>query len=130
MPIGVDTIKTVGRLVFDLERGTEKTSRQIDMANPIVDPENVQAAVNAANATYTNATNQMNTFIQPANWRDSNVTEQQWTTTGLRYEIVTTAITPVEPDEVVSAKMANEEEQHEQEQNDQQQNAPQGEWQG
>lgn len=139
MAIGVDIIKTTGRLVFDLKRGEEETTRTIDIPNPITDTTTVQTAVNAANERFTNTAVNMNVFIQPANWRDAGILEEQWVTQGVHYEIVTTTITPVEPDEVVSATMANEEqqqerdergEQHEQEQNDQQQGQPQGEWQG
>lgn len=140
MAVGVDIIKTTGRLIFDLERGDETTTRAIDIPHPVVDAEAVQTAVNSAESVLTSSTNFANLFIQPANWRDNDRQEMQWRTTHVHYEIVTTSITPVEPDEVLSATMANEEqqqerdergEQHEQEQNDQQQNEqPQGEWQG
>ncbi len=99
MAIGVDEIRTVGRLIFNLRRGDEETTRTIDIAYPITDPEDpqtLQNAVNAANTTYTSGT--MALFIQPANWRDSNATEEQWTTTGVHYEIVTTVTRPITPD--------------------------------
>lgn len=140
MAVGIDVIKTTGRLVFELERDEEQTTRTLEIPNPLLTPEDVQAAINETNTRFTSATDQMNVFMQPANWRDTNVAELQWTTKKVHYEIVQTVTTPIEPDEVLSATMANEEqqqerdergEQHEQEQNDQQQNEqPQGEWQG
>lgn len=98
MAIGVDEIKTSGRLIFDLVRNGETTSRVIDVPYPINDEDSLQAAVNAANSRYTSSSGQMDTFIQPSNWRDSNTTEEQWTTTGVSYEMVTTITKPITPE--------------------------------
>lgn len=103
MAIGTSTIKTSGRVVFSLQRTNdtevERTTRSIDIAYPITDTESLQSAVNTADSVFTDASNQMNVFIQPANWRDNNQTEEQWTTTGVYYEAITTTTTPVMPDE-------------------------------
>ena len=99
MAVKVTTIKTVGRLVFNLTRDGETTTRQIEIPYAEDDSQAVQEFVNQTNATFTNTENNMNYAIQPANWRDNNDVEAQWTTTGVRYEIVTTSTTPVEPDE-------------------------------
>ena len=102
MAVGVSTTKTVGRLIFDLVRGEETTTRTIEIPEAITDTttdDTVQNAVNAANAAFTNSENQMNVAIQPANWRDTATTEAQWTTTRVHYEVVTTMTIPVEPDE-------------------------------
>lgn len=99
MAVGADTIKFAGRLIFDLQRGNETTSRTIEVPFANTDGQEMQQYVNAANTNFTNSANSMNVCIQPANWRDTNITEQQWTTTGVRYEIVTTTTTPITPDE-------------------------------
>lgn len=104
MAVGADVIRTSGRLVFELTRGGETTTRTIDIAYPISNSEAVQEAVNTANATFTSSTNVMNTLMQPANWRDASVLEEQWTTTHVRYEIVQTITTPVEPDSSSSVR--------------------------
>lgn len=130
MAIGVDIIKTSGRLVFDLRRGEDETTRTVDIPNPITDPENVQAAVNTAQAEFTTSTGRVNTFIQPANWRDADVSEEQWITTGLHYEIVTTMITPVEPDEAPTVAGGRSDEAQAEERSQEERNEPQGEWQG
>jgi len=100
MSVGVDVIKTTGRLVFELERGGDNTTRTIEIPGPLTDTtgDTVQNAVNTINTNFTNSENQMNTFIQPANWRDTNASELQWTTKRVYYEIVTTTTRPVEPD--------------------------------
>lgn len=114
MAIGITEVKTTGRLIFDLQRGTgeaaETTSRSIDIAYPITDEqsETLQASVDWANSTFTDSSNQMNIFIQPANWRDMNIAEEQWTTTGVRYEIVTTTTTPITPETPVTLGSAQE----------------------
>lgn len=139
MAVGVDVIKTIGRLIFDLQRGAEETTRYIEISNPISnDDPNLQAAINRADSIFSSETDKMNLLMQPVNWRDTNVQEQQWVTKGVHYESIMTVTTPIEPDEVLSATMANEEqqqerdergEQHEQEQQ-QNEGQPQGEWQG
>lgn len=100
MAVGVDTIVTTGRLVFDLVRGADTTTRAIDIPFPLIDStsQDLQNLVNQANTTYTNTEYSMNKFVQPAGWRDTNVSEEQWTTTGVHYEIVTVTTTPVTPD--------------------------------
>lgn len=98
MAVGVTEIKTVGRLIFDLERGEEKTTRTLDIPYPKTEDENLQTYVNETNAVFSSNTNLMNTFIQPANWRDTNVIENQWMTTRVSYEIVTTSTTPITPE--------------------------------
>lgn len=108
MAVGVDVIKTTGRLIFSLQRGDEATTRTIDVPYPKTDAESLQTAVNEANARFTTSTNAQNLIIQPAIWRDSNDTEAQWTTTGVSYEIVTTTTTPVTPDEPVTLGSAQE----------------------
>ena len=100
MAVGVDTIVTTGRLVFDLVRGADTTTRVIDVPFPLIDStsQDLQNLVNQTNATYTSTTSSMNKFVQPAGWRDQNVSEEQWETTGVRYEIVTVTTTPVTAD--------------------------------
>lgn len=122
MPIQPTEIKTIGRLVFDLARGEETTTRSVEIPNPMTETSaaTVQAAVNEANSIYTSDTNAMNILIQPSNWRDDNNTEQQWTTTGVHYEIVLTSITVVDPgttpDTLGSAQENQPEEHHEEHQ--------------
>lgn len=99
MAVGVDVIKTTGRLVFELSRDGEKTTRNIEVPYPISDTNSLQAAVNQANATFTNEQSQMQYAIQPANWRDSNIAEEQWTTERVYYEYVQTLTRPIEPDD-------------------------------
>ena len=104
MATGVTTVKTTGRVVFELVRNGETTTRQIEIPYAKNDAEAVQSYVNTLNSTFTNAETSggnasMNLAIQPANWRDTNVVEEQWTTTGVHYEIVTTSITPVNPEQ-------------------------------
>lgn len=97
MAIGVDVIKNTGRLIFDLQRGDETTTRTIDIPYPkATDAEGIQDLVNSTKSTYTNEGNR--TFIQPSNWRDANLSEEQWTTVGVRYEYVTTVTNEVTPD--------------------------------
>lgn len=100
MAVGVDVIRTTGRLVFDLQRGEDVTTRTIDIPNPITDTESteLQNAVNTANTLYTGSGGGMNTFVQPSTWRDAQITEEQWTTTGVRYEVVTVTTRAIEPD--------------------------------
>lgn len=100
MAVGISTTRNVGRLVFDLTRNGESTTRIIEVPYARTDTTDttIQDAVNTAAAIYTSPTNGMNLNIQPANWRDSNVAEEQWTTVGFRYEIVSTTITPIEAD--------------------------------
>lgn len=100
MAVGISVTKVVGRLIFDLRRDEDETTRSIDIPFPKteVSSEELQTAVNTANTTFTDSSNAMNTFIQPANWRDTNTAEEQWTTTGVRYEIVSTTTTPIEPE--------------------------------
>lgn len=93
MAVGVDTIKTVGRLVFELARDGETTSRNIDIPYPVTDETQAQSAINNINADFVGGV-----IIQPANWRDEDVDENNWTTTAVRYEIVTTATTPITPE--------------------------------
>lgn len=100
MAVGISVTKVVGRLIFDLRRDEDEITRSIDIPFPKteVSSEELQTAVNTANTTFTDSSNAMNTFIQPANWRDTNTAEEQWTTTGVRYEIVSTTTTPIEPE--------------------------------
>jgi len=98
MAVGVDTIETTGRLIFDLERNGEKTTKVLEITSPITDAAALQTAVNTANSVFTNAENYMNIFIQPSTWRDDGGTETNWTTTGVRYEQITITTRPIEPD--------------------------------
>ena len=100
MAVGVDEIKTIGRWVFDLERGEDTTTRTIEIPYPITDTstEEIQTKVNVLNNEYTSSQYNLNIFIQPANWRDANIAEEQWVTKRVRYEVVTTTISPVTPD--------------------------------
>ncbi len=113
MAAGVTTTEYSGRVVFDLTRGNETTTRSIDVAYPMydmADQESIQAAVDTLNTKFTSSENSANIFIQPANWRDTNRTEETWTTTGVRYEMITTSITPFEPT-AQSLAAANHDEQ-------------------
>ena len=96
--IGTDIIKTTGKVVFSLQRGDETTTRTVDVPYPKTDAESVESIVSALNTTFTSSTQGQNLLIQPANWRDDNVEEKAWTTTGLVYEITTTTTTPVSPE--------------------------------
>jgi len=100
MAIGISITKNTGRMVFELTRDGESTTRVIEVPyakTDTTDPD-LQTAVDTAASIYTSSANSMNLNIQPANWRDSNVAEEQWTTVGFRYEIVSTTITPIEPE--------------------------------
>lgn len=108
MAVGVDVIKTTGRLIFSLRRGDEEATRAIDIPYPKTDAENLQTAVNEVNERFTTSTSGQNLIIQPATWRDSNTQEEQWTTVGVSYEIVTTTTTPVTPDEPETLGSAQE----------------------
>lgn len=130
MAVGVDEVRVTGRLVFDLARGSERTARVIEIPNAITDAEAVQTAVNKAESVYAGSAQQMNLFVQPLTWRDTNSSEAQWTTTGVHYEIVTTVITPVEPDEPVSLAGGRSDEAQAEERSQEERNEPQGEWQG
>lgn len=96
--IGNDTIRTTGKVIFSLQRGEETTTRSIDIPYPKTDAESVESIVSALNTTFTSSANAQNLLIQPASWRDDNVSENSWTTTGLIYEITTTTTTPVTPE--------------------------------
>lgn len=98
MSIGVDVTKVTGRLVFELSRDDERTTRSIEIPYPIENNASLQSAVDAANALYTNSSEQMNLFVQPSTWRDTNSSEESWATTGVYYEKVTTTTSRVEPD--------------------------------
>ena len=98
MAVGVSTTKINGRLIFDLVRDGETTSRAIEIPYSKQENEFLQTAVNQADSIFASSTGNMNLFIQPANWRDSNDVEEQWTTTGVRYELISTTTTPIEPD--------------------------------
>lgn len=114
MPAGADTIEYSGRILFDLTRGNETTTRSIDVAYPIhdmADQASIQSALDTLNTKFTSSENSANIFIQPANWRDTNRTEETWTTTGVRYEMITTTITPFDPTPVESLSAANHDEQ-------------------
>lgn len=125
MAVGVITFKTVGRLIFDLQRGEEETSRSIEIPYPLTDgtSSDLQNAVNTANGIYASSVNGMNLLVQPANWRDTNLTEEQWTTTGVHYEIVETTTTPVMPAPVTlgSAQESEVQQEHQQEHQQEQQ---------
>jgi len=113
MAVGVDVIKTTGRLIFTLQRDDETTTRAIDVPFPKTNAENLQTAVNEANARFTNSNLSQNLVIQPATWRDNNDAEAQWTTTGVSYEIVTTTTTPITPETPVTVGSAQEHQQEE-----------------
>lgn len=89
--------KFVGRLVFDLERGEEKTTRTIEIPYAKTDAtsQEIQDDVNNAYSIFVPSSGGLNTFIQPASWRDTNDTEEQWTTTNLSYEVVETITTRI-----------------------------------
>lgn len=122
MAVGATTIRTVGRLLFDLERTNveteelEKTTRSIEVPYPIP-AENAQSAVDSIHSAFTTGAN-TKYLIQPATWRDDNELDEQWQTTRVSYEIVETRTTPVNPTEPesISASQASEpqSEQHEQ----------------
>ena len=100
MAVGITTTKTTGKLIFELERDEEKTTRSIDVPFPKTDTssETLQSAIDSINTAFTTASSvAANYIVQPANWRDTNTTEEQWTTTRVYYEITTTSSTPVEP---------------------------------
>lgn len=88
--------KITGRLVFDLERGEEKTARTIEVPYAKTDAtsQEIQSAVNAAYNTFVGSSD-YNVFIQPASWRDTNDTEEQWTTRNVSYEVVETITTRI-----------------------------------
>lgn len=100
MATGITIVKTTGRLIFDLERDGETTTRTLDI--PFAKDstaENLQTYVNNVNYAFTKEdTFRTNMIIQPANWRDTNTAEEQWITKGVHYEIVRTSTTPIDPD--------------------------------
>lgn len=102
MAVGISTTKTAGRLIWSLERGEEKTTRSIEVPFAKVNTTDqeamasLQTAVNDINSSFSETA--WNLFMQPANWRDTNTSEEQWATTNISYEIVTTTVTPIEPD--------------------------------
>lgn len=108
MAIGTTEVKVTGRLIFALRRGDEETSRSIDIPFPINDPdaEGLQDKINSANTLFTGAA--MNTFVQPTTWRDNNLAEAQWTTTGVYYEITELSTTPITPETPVTLGSALE----------------------
>lgn len=98
--MAVTTTETYGRWTFDLERDDEKTTRTISIPNPkdpVQDEQAIQDAVDNLNASIASGQGTWDSFIQPANWRDNNVTEEQWTTTKATYEVISTSKTPFEP---------------------------------
>lgn len=99
MAIEAAVRKTVGRVIFDLERGEERTTRTIDIAYAKTDTTSadIQSSVNLFNTTFTSLSNGLNVFVQPASWRDTNDTEEQWTTTKVSYEIVETITQQITP---------------------------------
>lgn len=121
MAVGVDEIKITGRWVFDLERGEETTTRTIDIPYPNTDTSSteLQDAINQMNTEYTSDQYKMNVFIQPANWRDTNIAEEQWVTKGVHYEVVTTTISPLMPDtpETLGSAQEAQQEEHQEQQN-------------
>ena len=95
----MDTIKTEGKWTFTLERGGEKVERTINNPYTVgLDNENTQDAVNAAYEYFTSSTDRKNKIIQPTNWRDENDSEEEWTTTNVRYDIIVTQTRPIEYD--------------------------------
>jgi len=110
MAIGITTTKTSGRLVFELSRGEDTTTRSIDVPYPKTNVESLQSSIDSVNSVFA-SDNSMNTCIQPATWRDNNVTEEQWTTTRVYYEVVVTSVTPVEPE--VTSKLSSERQEFE-----------------
>lgn len=101
MAVGTSITKSSGRIIFDLVRDGETTTRVIEVPFPLTDSssEAIQTAVNTADSLFTSSDNYQNVYMQPSNWRDNNLAEEQWTTTGVHYEIITTTTTPIEPDE-------------------------------
>lgn len=125
MAIEAAVRKTIGRMVFELTRDDEQTTRTIDIPYAKTDTTSadIQAAVNNARNVFVTgrATNGYDTFIQPAAWRDTNETEEQWTTTGFYYEIVetiTTQITPTNNREAVEQEQRSDEPQGEERRGD------------
>lgn len=99
MAVQTTTVKTVGRLIFELERGEEQTARSIDIPFPRVDVQGLQTIIDQINSRFTSATEAMNVFVQPSSWRDEQAEEDQWRTVNVRYEIIETATTPITPTE-------------------------------
>lgn len=101
MAVMTSITRETGRLIFNLQRDEETTTRAIDIPFPIVDTtqegilEQLQTAINNVNASMTAADNEMNHFMQPANWRDDDQNEPTWVTTSVHYEIVKTTTTPI-----------------------------------
>ena len=98
-----DVIKTEGRWVFTLSKntssGTITTEREISNPFPKAqgsDP--VQQDIDDAADYFTADTNRQNKIIQPANWRDDDINEDEWTTTALRYEKIITQTQVFEAD--------------------------------
>lgn len=104
MALGISVTKLTGKLVFDLERGEDKTTRTIEVPNAITDTvseesiSSLQAAINTMNNDFAVSGGANSYFIQPANWRDTNVAEEQWKTVGVRYEVSSVTTTAIEPD--------------------------------
>lgn len=97
MAIGITTIKTVGRLVFDLQRDEETTTRTIDLPQPLMNQELAQQRLDQLKPNFVDNVNGK-LIIQPANWRDDDVSNSDpWTTMAMRYEIIETAVTPIIP---------------------------------
>lgn len=130
--------RTIGRMVFELTRGEEKTTRTIDVPYAKTDTSQaeIQTAVNDVNYDFVvNAQNNFDTFIQPAAWRDTNDTEEQWTSTGFYYEVVetiTTQITPTNSPDNREVLEQSEEQRSEEPQGDERRGDEnqQGEWNG
>lgn len=95
--IGTTEIRQEGKLIVTLQRGDEITERTINMPFPVIDDEQAQTMIATANASLTASTGGINKLLQPVGWRDTNATEEEWTTTGVRYEIIITETTPIIP---------------------------------
>ena len=86
-----DVIKTDGQWVFELQLDGVTKERKLAVPYPVAsDNANTQTAVNNAYEFFTSSTNRQNKIVQPSDWRDEDYTEDEWTTTGLRFEHITT----------------------------------------
>lgn len=95
--MAVTSTETVARWIFTLQRGDEQTTRTINVPNPKTGEEDLQTILDtvAQNIVGQSAVAARgNKIIQPSNWRDSNTTEEEWTTTDVKLEIVSTSVTP------------------------------------
>lgn len=94
--MAITTIDTYGRWKFSLQRDEETTTRAISIPFPtdISAEETIQAKVTEVKNYFTSTSGNRNKIIQPANWRDSDLAEEEWTTVDVSYEVVSTSTTP------------------------------------